>query len=173
MTDQTKNRMPLSELERTEEYQKLTPKQRLFVATYVAGGIATSIYDPVDATRIAYKCKNLEVARIMHYSLLANIRIVEVLNRHFNTAPIEQYLRLLDHAIRNKKLTPSQLEAIRLKGAVLGFVTRVPSAHGKNSSNLTPFLPEEPTQKPEKSKRKGAKPGPKPKAETSTPYDFH
>lgn len=160
--------MPLSELEKTEEYQRLTPKQRLFVSTYVNSGLLTGIYDAVEATRTAYKCKNLEVARIMHYALMSNIRIVEVLNRHFQTAPVEQYLRLLDQAIRNKRLTPSQLEAIRLKGTIMGFVTRAPGAHGKASGAIASFLPKE-----SKPKRKGAKPGPKPKSETATPYDNH
>jgi hypothetical protein len=122
-----KKRLTFEELEQTQEYQRLTPKQKMFVATYVAGGLATGNYDAVSATMTAYKCKSLEVARIMSYSVVANIRIVAVLNRHFAKEPIEEFLTMLDRAINNKKLTPSQLGALQLRCAVLGFANRLPN----------------------------------------------
>jgi len=122
-------RMPLEELQNTPEYQKLTQKQRLFVATYCEGGRVSGTYDPVWATNTAYACKNLEVARIMSYALMANIRIIAVLNRHFNTAPIEEFLLQLDRAIRNKKLTVAQIQALRLKCEILGFANRLPDVN--------------------------------------------
>ena len=122
----TSKRLTLEELESTQEYQRLTQKQQLFVATYIEGGLLDGQYDAIAATRTAYKCKSAEVARIMSYSILANIRIVEVLNRHFNVEPIEEFLRTLDRAIRNKKLTQAQISALHLKARILGFDSKLP-----------------------------------------------
>jgi len=123
-------RLTLEELQMTPEYQRLTRKQQLFVATYVAGGLLDGQYDAVEATRTAYKCKTVENARVMSYSLLQNIHIVEVLNRHFNVEPIEEFLRTLDRAIQNKKLTQAQISALYLKARILGFDSKLP---GKKS----------------------------------------
>ena len=109
----TVERMPLAELELTQEYQRLTPKQKLWVSTYCASGILDGVYDSVAATNVAYRCKSMEVARIMSYSLMQNIRIVAVLNRHFNTTPIEAFLVQVDRAILNKNLSTSQLGALK------------------------------------------------------------
>jgi hypothetical protein len=124
---ETSTRLPLVELEKTQEYQRLTPKQQLFVATYCEGGLATGTYDPIAATRTAYECKSMEVARIMSYSLMQNIRIIAVLNRHFQTEPIEAFMVTLDRAINNKKLTVAQIQALRLKCEIMGFGTRLPA----------------------------------------------
>ena len=86
-----KKRLSLEEIQGLAEYQRLTQKQQLFVATYCAGGLLDGRYDAVSATHTAYQCKSREVARIMSYSLLQNMRIVEVLNRHFNAEPIEEF----------------------------------------------------------------------------------
>lgn len=120
-------RLPLAELEKTQEYQRLTQKQKLFVATYCESGLTTGTYDAIQATLTAYQCKSAEVARIMSYSLLANIRIVAALNRHFNTSPIEEFLVMLDRAISNKKLTMAQLGALKMRCDLLGFGTRLPN----------------------------------------------
>ena len=120
-------RLPLAEIEKTKEYQRLTPKQRLFVASYCEGGLVDGNYDPVAATRTAYACKSAEVARIMSYSIMQNIRIIAVLNLHFHTAPIEDFLVLVDRAIRNKNLTNAQLQALRLKCDIMGFANRLPT----------------------------------------------
>lgn len=126
MSKETKVRMSLEELEKTTDYLRLTPKQRLFCSTLVAGGILDGNYDPAAATMTAYNCRNMEVARIMSYSMMANIRIVAVLNLHFGTTPSEQFLETLDRAIRNKNLSPSQLAALRLKCDIMGFANRLP-----------------------------------------------
>ena len=118
-------RLLVKDLMATEEYQRLTPKQRLFVATYCEGGMLDGNYDSIAATRTAYQCKTPEVARIMSYSLMQNIRIVAALNRHFNRAPNEEFLIALDRAIVNKNLTMAQLGALRLKCEVMGLRTRI------------------------------------------------
>lgn len=123
----TEKRMPLAELEVLQEYLRLTQKQKLFVATYCEFGLADGNYDAVEAARIAYKCKNREVARIMSYSLMQNIRIIAVLNRHFNATPIQEFLAMLDRAINNKKLTVAQIQALRLKCEVMGLANKLPA----------------------------------------------
>jgi hypothetical protein len=122
-----KSKMPLDELQATSEYLKLTQKQQLFVSTYVAGGLADGHYDAVQAVRTAYNCKTLEVARIMSYAIMGNIRIIAVLNRHFQATPTEELLVAIDRAINNKKLTMAQLYALKLKCDVLGLANRIPN----------------------------------------------
>lgn len=151
MEDQ--KRLSLVELEQTPEYQQLTPKQRLFVATYCEGGIRTGIYEPIHATQIAYKCKNAECARVMSYALMGNIRIIAALNRHFNATPIEQFIVEVDRAIRNKHLTVAQLNALRLKADLLGFSARLPGVQGTPTGVIPPDVLEA-AEKERKAKRK-------------------
>lgn len=143
-------RLTLDELKETQEYQCLTQKQRLFVATYCEGGLLDGNYDPVAATRTAYQCKSLEVARIMSYSILANIRIVAVLNRHFNRTPTEEFMIMLDRAVNNKKLTMAQLEALRLKCSIMGIGCRIPN---KQSIGAVPADIAEASKKARKSRK--------------------
>ena len=126
MSDASK-KLTVEQLQETQEYQRLTQKQQLFVATYCAGGLLDGKYDAVAATRTAYQCKSAEVARIMSYSLLQNIRIVEVLNRHFGVTPIEEFLVQVNRAINNKHLTTAQMDALKLKGDLLGYANRIPN----------------------------------------------
>jgi len=114
-------KLTLEELTKTREFQQLTEKQRLFVATYVESGINDNKYDAVGAAMTAYGAKNRNVARIMSYSLLQNIRIIQVLNLHFNTTPTEAFLTQIERAIHNKRLTPQQVSAMWLKCQVLGL----------------------------------------------------
>lgn len=119
-------RLTTKELAQTPEYQQLTNKQKLFVITYVGSGMVDGDYDGTEAALTAYKCKSRETARIMSYSLLANIKIVSVLNRHFNAEPRDEFLKALDRAIRNKKLTMAQVSALRLKCDILNIKTNLP-----------------------------------------------
>jgi hypothetical protein len=122
-------RLTYDELKSTPEYQKLTRKQQLFVATYCAGGLADGNYDAVNAAALAYKCRTREIARIMSYSLMANIKIVAVINRHFNATPTEEFMEMLDRAIHNKKITAAQVALLRLKCDILGIKTALPAGH--------------------------------------------
>ena len=159
-----KKRMPLEELQLTEEYQKLTPKQQLWVSTYVGGGICDGRYDPISATRTAYETKTPEIARVMSYSMMANIRIVAVLNRHFGTSPIEEFLVQLERAIRNKTLTQAQIWALKLKSDILGYGSRLPGVKGVENPIDRLHREEEKAKKPPKEKKtrpeKAAKPEP-------------
>lgn len=158
MSDLSK-RMPLAELEKTTEFQLLTPKQRLFVSHYVECGMQDGKYDAIAATRTAYECKKPESARVMSYAMMNNIRIVAALNRHFNTEPLEAFLVQVDRAIRNKKLGVSQLNALKLKGDILGFTTRLPGVGGTALGALPPDVVD---AEAEAKKARRKKPGPKP-----------
>lgn len=166
-----KQRLSLDQLKETPEYKKLTPKQQLFVATYVAGGLADGNYDAVLATRTAYPCRSEEVARIMSYAIMANIRIVAILNRHFGAEPIEEFLVLLDRAINNKKITIAQVNALKLKCDILGYANRLPGM--KYAMGVIPEDVLENSRKARKAKKdeqKDARPSKPPKADAD--YNF-
>jgi len=115
MTEKSK-RPPLSEIEKTSEFQRLTKKQKLFLATYLQGG------DAVEAVLAAYQCADWSTARRMSYTLLKNVKIAEVLNLHFCPEPLEKFIAVLNRAIRNKKLTLAQFKALEVKAQSLGFI---------------------------------------------------
>ena len=129
MIKEERKRLTLDEIQALAEFQRLTQKQRLWVLTYCGGGLLDGVYDPIAATRTAYAAKSEEVARVMSYPIMQNIRIIAVLNRHFNAEPLEDFLVQVDRAIINKKLTIAQLQALKLKGDVLGYTTRLPGTN--------------------------------------------
>jgi hypothetical protein len=120
-----RKRLTLEELRETDEFRALTQKQKLFVAHY-CGGMDSGKYDEIAATLTAYNCKTPEVARVMSYSLMNNIKIVAALTRHFNREPLADFLKQLDRAIRNKKLTVAQFNALKLKADLMGFGAKLP-----------------------------------------------
>ena len=164
-----RKRMGLDELRETPEFQILTQKQQLFVATYCDFGLTSGTYDAVEAARIAYTCKSKEVARVMSYSLMQNIRIVSALNRHFGTEPIEIFLKQLDRAINNKRITPSMVQALRLKCDVLGLGSRIP--YENHSVLATQQAIKESEKKARKAKAK-ATPPLSTQPEAPTKYSF-
>ena len=163
-------RLTLDEVKATQEYSVLTGKQQFFVETYCKSGLDTGTYDPILATLTAYKCKSREIARIMSYSLMANIRIVEVLNRHFNREPIEEFMVQLNRAIQNKKLSVAQLQALKLKADIQGFTARLPGMD-RQATDRIPSDIEKATEAARKAKRK--KPVREPKPEPANEFDDH
>lgn len=148
-------RMPLEELQQTPEFLALTKKQQLFVATYVQGGEAGE-YDPVEAVMVAYKCKNRNIARIMSYNMLSNIRIVAALNRHWMRAPLDAFLLVLDRAIRNRHLKHAQVEALRLKCELLGIVNNLPHSGERSLHDIAVEI-QKATNEQKKTSRKSRK----------------
>ena len=148
--------MTLDELEKTREYQVLTKQQRFFIQSYVSGGMIDGHYDAVAAINMSYTCKNDNVARVMSYRQLDNIKIIEVLNRHFGLDPSDTFLTSLDRAVRNKHLTLAQLGALRLKCEVYGFGTKIPHRVEEGFANrpiiLPVKLPKKTPKKPKKDK---------------------
>jgi len=136
-------RMPFEELSKTEEFERLTKKQQAFVKAYCVK------YNVIEAMRAAYNCKSDEVARIMSYPLMRNINIISVLNRHFGTDPINDFLLTLDRAIHNKHLTIAQISALKLYSEVKGWGTALPSKSG----SAEPEVPEPEAKKPKRKPR--------------------
>ncbi len=143
------SKLTRSELETTHEFQILTPKQKMFVATYVQTGIDTGKYDAVAAVNSAYKCKTEESARIMGYALLSNINIIRVLDRHFGKEPVDSFTDMLERALRNGTITVAQVQAAKMICELKGYAT---------SLNKAPEVPEPPehAKKPRKAKPKPA-----------------
>lgn len=168
-----RKKLSLAELEQTQEYQQLTPKQKLFVATYCAGGLESGIYDPISAIQIAYKCKNAESARVMSYAMMSNIRIIAALNRHFNTEPIEQFIVEVDRAIHNKKVSLAQVQALKLKADLLGFAARLPGVNNTATGIIPPtVLAASKETRKSKRKRIERKPASPPPPTSSSEYSF-
>lgn len=146
---EARRKLTLDEVMETPEYRALTPKQQLFVATYVEGGLATGTYDRLDATRKAYVCKDEESVRVMSYAMMGNIRVIEALNRHFNTEPIEEFLQEVSRAIHNRRLSTAQVQALKIKADLLGYAARLPGASGNFPIDPTPAN-QKPVRKPRK-----------------------
>lgn len=163
------NRLTLEQLRETEEFQRLTQKQQLWVATYCQGGLVDGNYDAIAATRTAYECKNPESARVLSYSISTNPKILAALNRHFNRTPTEEFLLQLDRAISNKRLTMAQVEILRLKCNLLGIKNRLPVLKEGNQGVIPPDV-----LKAEKESKKAdkKKPGPAPKPKDDE-FGFH
>lgn len=153
-------RLTLDEVKATQEYSILTGKQQLFTETYIAGGIGTGTYDPIEATMTAYSCKSKENARVMSYSLMANIRIVAVLNRHFNREPLEEFLIQVDRAILNKKLSVANLNALKLKADILGYGARLPGVGGTATGTLPPDVVDATKAAKKAARKKPVRPAP-------------
>lgn len=115
-------KMSMADLEITVEFQRLTEKQQLFIATYISAGLLGH-YDAEAAVLAAYKCKSRESARVMSYSMMQNPRVIDVLNLHFGKNATEAFFEDVNRAIRNRKLTVAQMEAMKLKSKMLGIGT--------------------------------------------------
>lgn len=114
-------RIPIEKLEETEEFKSLTPKQKLFVQTYIA-----SNYDRVVSIQTAFGCKNEKSARCFSYAVLKHPKIIAVMNIHFGTDPREEWLRMLERAAMRKDISATQLLAIKILGEAKGFLSSIP-----------------------------------------------
>jgi hypothetical protein len=128
------SKLSLEEVQQTPEYERLTPKQRLWVSTYIASGMQLGNYDAILATRTAFACKSNENARIMSYAIMENIHIIEVMNIHFRLDPIAAFSKIIDRAIANKKTTMAQVQALKLKCELLFRPNKLPVLTGPTDS---------------------------------------
>jgi|SRR5690242_11004777 len=144
-----KKGLTLDEIRATPEFQRLTEKQQLFVATYIESG-----FDRVMAVLTAYNVKGGDRARAqrMSYPLTQNPRIIHVLHMYFGSSPTDEFLEEISRAISNKRLTHAQVEAMVLKSRVLGLSTEFQKYFPSQRKQK-----EEATEKHEKKERKRAK----------------
>lgn len=73
---------------------------------------------------------------VMSYAVLNSVRIIEVLNRHFRTEPIDALLKVIDKAIQNKRITGAQIQALRMKIELLQLPSGIPAPANENSMGI-------------------------------------
>lgn len=103
------------------EFRRLTQQQQNFLENYILGGERDGHFDQVAATLSAYTCANRKSARVLSYNILSSLKVLEVLNIYFSIGPVENFLKILDRAVHNRRLTTAQVEALKLKAEVLGL----------------------------------------------------
>ena len=123
-------RLTLAELQDTMEYRHLSPKMGSWLSAYVQKFLDTGTFDPLCATQAAYKCNTPETARTFGYQLLANPKIILALNRFFGTTPEQAFLKSVEKAIYNRRLTNAQVRALELDCKVHGFDNSLPKKNG-------------------------------------------
>jgi hypothetical protein len=107
-------RMDVYKLSQTQEFSHLSPKMARFVMAYVKTLTDTDTVDPLAAVKYAYNTKNDESARTLGYELLANPKVILVLNLFFGVTPSEAFLKQVERAIYNPNLSVAQIDALKL-----------------------------------------------------------
>lgn len=116
--------MTIEQLSKTPEFRKLSPKQGLFLKTYIQSFLDLGEFDPKLATRSAYDTSQTEHARIFSYQLLkqkkvqAALRVwrnfgkskrqiaIDDLETELNATPVGSAARRKLLALRAELLTP-------------------------------------------------------------------
>lgn len=109
-------RIPLSQLIKTDDFSRLTPSQKMFVATYIEND-----YNHTHAIRTAYKCKNDNSAKVMSYNVMRSFNVMMVLSLHFGDRPVDIFVKRLDRAIRTGQISRAKIDAYRLLADVKGY----------------------------------------------------
>lgn len=113
---QTQDTMPLELLRLTPEWKKATERQQLMVESYIASG-----GDKVFAVMSAYRVKDRETARKMQYDSFSRPAVVAILNLYHRVTPRDAFLRDVERAVRNRKLTVAQIRALELQARLNGW----------------------------------------------------
>jgi hypothetical protein len=129
-------RMNAMDLAQTVEFRHLSPKMAKWILTYVQRFLEAGVLDPIAATKASYVCKTDESTRTLGCQLLANPKIILVLNRFFGTTPEQAFLKQVQNAIYNRKLTIAQIRALELQCQVLGLANGFPRSRDINLSEL-------------------------------------
>ncbi|MFZ3374520.1 MAG: hypothetical protein WA183_03100 [Chthoniobacterales bacterium] len=138
-----KPRLTLAELQATDCYTELTPRQKVLVDTFVTSG-----GDRLLATQTAYKTASGEVARVMAYRAFATPRVIAALAAYFQSEPLEDFKAEVRRAYRSRKLTIAQVRAMELHADMNGWASAsLPSVHGRDTR-----LPEPDQETPKTSK---------------------
>jgi hypothetical protein len=119
MPETVTKKEPLSirDLRRSQLFLELTPKLRTMVEAYIANG-----YDKTAAVKHAYDCKSIETARTMSFELFAKPSVQAVLAYYFQEDPRETFMREVDRAVRNPRVTDAKVQALILKGRANGWI---------------------------------------------------
>ena len=121
MSETITKKEPLSirDLRRSQVFLELTPKLRTMIENYLANG-----YDKTAAVKSAYDCKSIETARTMSFELFAKPSVQAVLAHYFQEDPREAFIREVDRAVRNPRVTDAQVEALRLQALANGWLSK-------------------------------------------------
>ncbi len=122
----TKPCMTPEEFVLTFEYRHLTPKMQEWISTYLQGFLDTGKFDVLAATKAAYVCKNDESTRVLGYQITGNPKIILALNRFFGVTQKDLFLKQLERAIYDKKITLAQIRALELAAHANGWTTGLP-----------------------------------------------
>ena len=115
---ETQKPMNETEIAKLQSFRVLTEKQRAMVLAYLANG-----HDRVAATATAYRFKSPESERVASYAFFRNPKIARCLNQIFNVSAKDQFLAEIDQAIRNPGVTLAQVQALVVKGKLLGVLS--------------------------------------------------
>jgi len=129
-------RKPIAELKDTPEWLSLNEKQRKFVELYITNG-----YNAKAAYFASYHCKNEHVAHCASYAQLQRPRTAMILHAHFNGTPEQSFLRAIWNMVLRGKLTPEQVEVMKMWGPLLRK-TQIPGA-GEEEEKSEPKAAEE------------------------------
>lgn len=114
-------RLTLDELSQTVEFRQLTPKQALWVSTYVMNFLEHGTLDASFAVKTAYDTKSDDVTRITGCKLLANPKIILALNRFWGDSPEAAFLKLVEKALYSRKISVSRVRALELYSRLKGW----------------------------------------------------
>src|SRR5882762_2254661 len=115
-------RKSIAELKDSPEWLSLNDRQRKFVGLYITNG-----YDAKAAYFAAYRCKDLHTAHCASYARLQSPKIAMILHVHFNGNPEQDFLRIIWNMVLRAKLTPNQVEIMKLYAPFVRQGLMVPS----------------------------------------------
>lgn len=127
-------RMPLSELESSMEYLKLSPKMRVFVSSYIGTFLMSGNLEPTFAAHQAYDCKDDESARPQGHRLMQNQKIKDCLKVYFDYGKSEREKDLEQVEIAIRKAEPGSVAHQRL----LSIRTTIKTAASYNGQAIEP-----------------------------------
>lgn len=125
MTAATIERIPLSDLVMTWEFQRLTPQQQIWVRAYLGSGETAGTFDAFAATRIAYPAAAMQNLAARSCQIQSHAKVRHLLNIYFGhpelneVSPPDRFFKQLKTAIRKSiredgKLTVATTKAIEL-----------------------------------------------------------
>jgi len=98
----------LEEFFKTVEWQRLSPRQKMWLETYLASG-----RDQQLATNCSYETSGSENARTFSYQVARQKKIQAALNRYFNKGPREIFLDQVQADIKASR--PGSIARARLR----------------------------------------------------------
>ena len=106
--------LTMAEVESLPAFKSLNPQQQIFIRGWIA-----SAGDQFFSFKHAYSATNDEVARKGAYAITSRKSVRTVLDLFLMRTPKEMFLEEVNKILRSRKLNPSKLRALELKGQVM------------------------------------------------------